>query len=273
MTCAIKLAFNVKQNLENLGILLNDKTGHIRYARTFIPLVLNYELLLVRHGETYGNCGQITAVGEIDHQKVQAEVKDKARRIFQGNVDHAVNQLTPYGRLQADAVAKQLEDDFVVRGWVPDIIFHSPLTRAHETGLPFVQQQRLQARYVVHEQLREMSFGAWENRRVCDLPDTHPGHLLYKEQNALVVESGLDVHGHYQRGECFAETLLNASTVLKQLNEEYAKKRVIFFSHSLFGAACGILLGKGRLVEDKSYLAFDGVNYLLPHATPIAMNF
>lgn len=273
MTCAIKLVFNIRQNLENIGILLNDKTGHIRYARNFIPLALNFELLLVRHGETYGNCGQITPMGEIDHDRIKADKKDKSQRIFQGNVDHAINQLTTYGRSQAINVAQQLEENFLFKGWIPDVIFHSPLTRALETGLPFVEKNHLENRYRVHDQLREMSFGAWENRRVCDLPEQHPGHLLYKEQNALVVESGLDRHGLYQRGECFAETLLNVSSLLKQLNEEYARKRIIFFTHSLFGAACGIILGKGRLAEDKSYLAFDGVNYLLPHATPIPMNF
>ena len=56
----------------------------------------------------------------------------------------------------------------------------------------------------------------------------------------------------------------------------YAKKKILIFSHSMWGAACCILLGHGKKVEHGNYLAFDGKHkngtpYSLVHATPFLL--
>ena len=71
---------------------------------------------------------------------------------------------------------------------------------------------------------------------------------------------------------------MRAYNILTGLNDLYSGKRVLMFSHSMFGAACCILLGKGQNFENSPYLAFDGKKkdgtyYTMPHTTPFSMNF
>lgn len=272
------LRFNLADQINDLGLELDVMTGHLRYARSFTPLEINSEVIIVRHGETYGNCGQITMDAKIDTEAVERNQKDKMRRVFQGNVDTEINQLTTLGHEQAKQAAVELEHDYIASGWFPDIIFHSPLNRARETGLYFVMNNHYENRYFSHHDIRELSFGAWENKRICDLPDNHRAHSFYLDQNAMVVESGINNNGDYQKGECFADIIITAHQFLQKLHTDYPHKRIILFSHSMFGAACCILFGKGRNFENSNYLAFDGKDsqgrdYCLPHATPIALNF
>lgn len=267
---------NISKKLFEIGISTDEK-GHIRYAKHFKSLELRFDLVFVRHGETYGNCGQATSDGKIDKSYVMANNKAYDRRIFQGNVDTEINMLTDYGKQQALSVAKQLEEQLLKNGWSPDIIFYSPLSRARDTGLPFVERNGLIDRFVQLNDLREMCFGSWENRRVCDMKVDDPCHLFYKNQNALVKHCGINVDGEFQNSENFCEVLIRAYNLLQALNENCNDKRIIMFSHSMFGAACFILLGMGQVCENNNYLAFDGKrgdgkSYAISNATPYYLN-
>lgn len=271
-------AILMQEKLHQLGIALDVQTGHLFYDCLFKPKPYTFQLMFVRHGETYGNCGQSTISGEINHELVQLGIKDKQKRIYQGFVDTEINQLTQVGQEQAIQVANLLEEKFLNQHWQPDFIFHSPLTRAKDTGFPFVEKHRLQDRYIVHPDIREMSFGAWENRRICDMKSNDPCHLFYQQQHALVKKPGVNAQGVYQDAECFCEVLLRAHEVLQAFEQEYPGKRIVLFSHSMFGAACCILFGLGQEHDQLPCLAFDGkrengLSYALPHATPVALNF
>lgn len=268
----------LQQKLFDLGIKLEIHTGHLFYAPYFNPLALDFELLFVRHGETYGNCGQSSSDGRIDNESVQKNIKNKEQRIFQGNVDSEINQLTDQGKKQALAVAERLKTDFFDQDWIPDIILISPLTRAKETALPLIQQYQLQDRCFIHEGIREMSFGSWDNKRVCDFHTHDSCHLFYRTQHALVKSSGRNDNGLDCQAENFCDVLLRAQNVLLSLNKDYAGKKILMFSHSMFGAACCILLGKGQTIENGMHLAFDGKRqdgtyYTLPNAIPFSLNF
>ena len=267
----------IQTRLQNLGILLESKTGHIFYSNEFKPLTLNFDLVFVRHGETYGNCGQSTADGDIDIESVNLSIKNRDKRIYQGNVDTEINQLTKDGIKQATAAADKLKEDFLGNGWAPDIIFISPLKRAKDTALPFISINDLESRCIIHEGIKEMSFGLWDNRRVCDLPSNNSCHLFYLNQHALVKDSGINGNGLYNDGENFCEVVLRAYEVLMEINNKHNGKKILMFSHSMFGAACSILLGKGQQIENDTYLAFDGKRtdgtyYTMPNATPILLN-
>jgi broad specificity phosphatase PhoE len=261
--------------LQSLGIVLNVKTGHLSYIKNFQPLKLNFELVFVRHGETYGNCGQSTAKGKIDLSLVNAMTKNTEKRIFQGDVDTEINQLTDLGRLQAEDAAILLEDELLSHNWVPTIVYYSPLTRAKETGLTFVNRNNFHEIYVACNGIREMSFGTWDNQRVCDMTPTNVCHSFYQNQNSLV--RNIDSKTQ-QPSESFCDVLKRAYTTLLELNEKHQGGKVVMFSHSMFGAACCILLGKGQRIENGNYLAFDGKrsngeHYTMPHATPFYLNF
>ncbi len=266
-----------KNKLSSLGIILDIPTGHLFYDIDFRPLKLSYDLLFVRHGETFGNCGQITKEGKIDKNLVDLNLKNSEHRIFQGRVDEEINQLTTLGIWQANHVAQIIEKEYLHEGWQPDSIFHSPLLRAKSTGLPFIERNSLWAKYHVHPGITEMSFGCWDNRRVCDFEIENECHLFYKDQNALIKKTGINGNGLHQDAESFCDVIIRAYDVLKDLNSSYEGKKIIFFSHSMFGAACSILLGKCQSIENDSYLAFDGkrkdgTSYIMPHTSPVMLN-
>ena len=269
--------FEYQKEMQDIGITLDITTGHIFYNEKFQAFPLNCELIFVRHGETYGNCGQGKANGAIDYALVKANIKHKAKRIYQGNVDTEINQLTEYGKQQAITAAERLKSDLLEKGWKPDAIFVSPLARAKDTALPFITQNKFEDRCVILEKIREMSFGAWENRRICDIPSNDPCHLFYREQNALVKSTEVYANGLKQDGECFCDVLIRAHDVFYDLNNNHATKKTLMFSHSMFGAACCILLGKGQRIENGEYLAFDGQrangkSYTIPLATPFILH-
>lgn len=259
-----------------IGININLNKGQLSYQRNFEPMHLNFELVFIRHGETYGNAGFSTQNGEIDLNAVKLGNRCHEKRIFQGNVDEPINQLTDLGKQQAVAAANQLFDQH----WIPDIIFHSPLKRAKDTGLPFVEllkKNNISCEYRECPNIRELSFGAWENRRVCDMPIKHPCHQFYQMQNALIKEDGDNIHGNFCEAESFYQVLLRAYETLNQFNEQYHGKKILMYSHSMFGAACCILMGKGKVIENGHYLAFDGKkrdgsSYTMPNATPFFLN-
>lgn len=268
---------NIKSKLLKLGIKLEAESGHIYYLENYKPVQLDYDLVFIRHGETYGNCGQVTELGEIDVEMVKSGKKDKEKRIFQGDVDDLVNQLTEVGMLQAENVAAKMFNDFLLNDWNPDVILISPLMRARQTAEPFVIRYELQDNCMIDDEIKEMSFGVWDNRRVCDFDQENPCHLFYRSQHALVKQSGVNFEGVYKNGENFADVLLRAYCVLMRLNDSYAGKKVLMFSHSMFGAACSILLGKGQQVENDNYLAFDGKrsdgsSYTMSNATPYLLS-
>lgn len=262
--------------IQQMGFELN-KNGQLFYQQSFKPLTLNYQLLFVRHGETFGNCGQATKNAQIDLNLVSTNKKSSLTRVFQGQVDYEINQLTDHGKQQAIALSKHLDQLKNKHFWQPDHIYHSPLKRAKETAAPFVNEANLHDCFEPLETIAEMSFGAWDNRRVCDLPINEQCHAFYKEQNALVKKTGLNGNGDFQHGECFLEVLLRAKKTLLGLNH-FSHKTIIMFSHSIFGAACMILLDRGFLHELHGHIAFDGEkkdgsSYCLPNAMPIACNF
>ena len=88
-----------------------------------------------------------------------------------------------------------------------------------------------------------------------------------------------------RQAEYWKSTLSRAPALLelptdhvRPAEKDYAGKKIILFSHSMFGAACCILYGKARQVENERYLAFDGKSkngehYIMPNATPVLLNF
>lgn len=267
---------HLHSDLNKLGIQLEAHSGHLFYDQTFKPIELSIQLMIVRHGETFGNCGQSTREAEIDFQKVKLGIKNSKNRIYQGDVDKAINQLTPLGKQQAIDASLILEKNFLEQSWIPDFIFYSPLSRAKNTGLPFIKRNHFESRYFIHHGIKEMSFGVWENQRICDMDEKNPCHLLYLNQNSLVKESGINIHGIRKEAENFCEVLLRAYRVCVELDQRYSGKKILLFSHSMFGAACSILAGLCQTVENDEFIAFDGKkqngdSYTLAHATPFLL--
>ncbi len=260
---------SMKDKMLRIGIVLNEENGHIKYDDSFVPF--NLDLVLVRHGETPGNCGQSTPDGQLDSELVKSNIKDKKKRIYQGNVDEEINKLSDTGIQQAKEVALKLKRDFLDKGWKPDLVITSPLSRAIETGRPFAEQNGFEM--IVHPGIREMSFGWCENVRVCDIDKDHPSHQFYLDQHALI-KNDKNPKGEYVEAENFCEVILRVYDVLFDISETHPGAKILAFSHSMVGAACCILTGNGQLIENGDYIAFDGEKengepYTLRNATPV----
>jgi broad specificity phosphatase PhoE len=267
----------IRRQLHRIGIELNIDTGHLFYSRSFKPFNFDFELVFVRHGETYGNCGQSTKTGKIDTKLVSVDAKDREKRIFQGDIDTEINQLTAHGKQQALEVGEKLKNDFLDKGWDPDIIFISPLSRAKLTALPFILKNSFKDRSFIYDSIKEISFGSWENRRICDIDANDDCHLFYRNQHALIKSIGIDGNHTNHQPESFCDVLLRANNVLSDINVNYPGKKILMFSHSIFGSACLILAGRGQKVENGEHLAFDGRRkdgsyYAIPNATPFLLN-
>src|SRR5687768_8044551 len=94
--------------LNEFGLDVEIQSGHLSYNHDFKPLELTTQIVFIRHGETYGNCGQITSEGSVDQELIRLGLKNKMQRVFQGYVDTEANQLTAYGKQQALQVAEKL---------------------------------------------------------------------------------------------------------------------------------------------------------------------
>jgi hypothetical protein len=78
---------------------------------------------------------------------------------------------------------------------------------------------------IVNNEMREMSFGAWDNWRVCGFAAADSCHLFYKNQHVLVKEAGINGNHEQQEGENFVGVLLRAYFVLQSINEKHAGKK------------------------------------------------
>lgn len=101
-------------------------------------------------------------------------------------MDEPQNALNEIGLAQAEEAADKLD----ALGVDPDLIVLSPLARAADTGLAFVNRHpELKTRTEYWKEAAEMRFGSWDNVMVKDLEDDNICHLFYLTQNAVVKPS------------------------------------------------------------------------------------
>lgn len=239
---------------EKWGFKLTTEDGHLRYSPTFQPLSLNFDVIYVRHGKTEGNTEP---------------------RIFQGDVDYWENELTEVGQRQAVEAADKLDEMMAKENWKPDYIVLSPLDRAVKTAEPFMKRHP-EIKYEKNPETKEMAFGEWDNVRVIDIPADSIAHLFYLDQNVLVTDpSGAHVvksgfkgrkEGEKIPAETFVDVIDRMANAIKNLKVKDGAQ-VLFFGHSMAGAALSMLLGHGKCIDDTGALGFDG-KYIMPNATP-----
>jgi len=240
-----------------MGLALDMAGGQVAYAPDFAPLPLCFDLMYCRHGKTTGNTEP---------------------RVYQGFVDEPQNALNEIGLAQAQEAADKLD----ALSLDPDLIVLSPLARATDTGLAYVDRHpELKARTESWDEAAEMRFGAWDNVKVKDLADDNICHLFYLAQNAVVkaAEPYTSPDGQSYASENFVEVCERTHAMLAKLNARMAplaaeKKKqplLIMYGHSMAVSALSVLTGNGKVVDGQSYLGFDG-KYIMPNATPVFLH-
>ncbi|THJ75594.1 bifunctional RNase H/acid phosphatase [Candidatus Frankia alpina] len=126
---------------------------------------------------------------------------------FSGTVEAS---LTDLGMSQAAAVADRLRDEPF------DLIVSSPLKRARQTA------EALGRDYVVDDDLRETSFGAWEGMTFGEVRERFPDEL-----NAWLADPNVPPPG----GESLISTVTRVARVRDRLLVEQPSKRVLVVSH------------------------------------------
>eukprot|EP00918_Siedleckia_nematoides_P064711 GHVU01140705.1.p1 GENE.GHVU01140705.1~~GHVU01140705.1.p1 ORF type:complete len:318 (-),score=40.34 GHVU01140705.1:776-1681(-) len=238
------------------GLRLDIDSGRLYYSPDFEPVEVKYEVGYVRHGKTEGNTEP---------------------RIYQGCVDYEDNQLNGIGLGQALDAAKKMEDLTAATGWKPQLIVCSPLKRALATSAPYAKAHP-EIPVMTVEATKEMAFGDWDDVQVKDVPWDSIGHLFYLEQNAVVKSDKPHINkadGTPIPAECFVEVLTRVKAALLELNSKIpsmmpAGSKVLFFGHSMAGAAVSILLGHGKAEAGSGALGFDG-SFIMPNATPVTL--
>ena len=91
-----------------------------------------------------------------------AEVEARYQRVFGGTIDM---ELSPFGKTQADALAKYLRSEKF------DAIYASPMIRAQQTLAAILENRALQP--IIREGLREVDFGIWTGLSWQELHDRH----------------------------------------------------------------------------------------------------
>jgi len=80
----------------------------------------------------------------------------------------------------------------------------------------------MRPRFFSLPEAKEMKFGSWENRRICDFSYDDPSHSFYREQNALIKSKEPD-----SKGESFCELIIRANKVLEDLNKKHNRESKI----------------------------------------------
>ena len=212
---------------------------------------LDFPMIVVRHGETDGN----------------------RRFMFQGHVDEAENQLNKTGKKQARAAAKKLFRELqktlgrkllmemARSGRLP--VLTSPLGRAKETAEYFLEYFKQQTGILLREEIEpdliEVNFGA------CDgysLEQIHDEELI-----ALIdrYRSTQDATISWKAGESFLAMTLRAKKLLETMNQNYAGKVVVAFTHGTFMSALRTAVGDRALLKENGMVAFR--DKVLPHGT------
>lgn len=161
------------------------------------------QLIFIRHGETEHNVAGIA----------------------QGWNDSALSER---GRRQVDALARRL----VALG--ADALFSSPLGRALATAQAISDATGLEIR--THEDLREMSYGSWENRSFLDIRSQHADEFRrWTTEDDFASPGGESHHAVRERLERAVRHIMGANDgqPLWSLNRSAADlpKRPIIVSH------------------------------------------
>lgn len=248
---------DLKAKLDILKLSVDFTTGKLSYNSDFVPVHINYSLCYIRHGKTDGNTEP---------------------RVYQGQVDYPNNALVDIGVQQADSAADLL---LASPFHPPHLVILSPLARASDTGMAYVNKLAPDVRsHVAVESWPdsvEMAFGDWDNMEVRHMPPNHICHLFYLDQNAIVKADKPHVlpSGREIPSETFVDVLIRMKDVLESINHHTLvertvssgseKTRVAMYGHSMVGAAVLILLGQGK--SENGFLGFDG-SFIMPNATP-----
>jgi probable phosphomutase (TIGR03848 family) len=122
-------------------------------------------------------------------------------------------RLSPEGVREAEALAERLEGSSI------RALYSSPLERARETAAPIAARLRLEVQ--IADELNEIDFGEWTNRRLADL------HELEEWRRFQIFRSGSLIPG----GEAVVEVQARMLRLVERLCARHPGQTVALISH------------------------------------------
>lgn len=236
-------------------ILVHKITGQLYMNGAAVRL--KFPMLVVRHGETDGNL----------------------RNILSGQIDGPENQLNANGKKQAQQTARNIFVELEKRLGRPRllemahsgrlVILSSPITRAKDTAEVFVDHFRMKTsaglKVILETDLKEISFGKYDGCALEEIDDTEFAALVKRYRETQ--DATIDWQGS---GESFLTVAIRAKQLLERLNQIYARKLVVAFSHGTFISAMRTALGDRALFNENGIVAFR--DRIIGHAAPHWLN-
>ncbi len=242
MKARVELRKNVSETLQQMGFWVNQSTGQLFYKEPYFPPALDLDLYVIRHGETH----------------IIAEGLRTGRKRFQGSgMDNEGAQLTPKGRVQAQADAEKLFEKFKDQITAnPDqfVVIINPLGRVRDTAEPFIRLVReklgIELKVMIDPDTKEIFQGEWEGLTNEQIKAQF-GREQFKAARSYQKWSVLAKPEH---GESFAHLIIRAAAFWKRMNEQYRGKTVILFNHAAFSGALQVLKKDMRVVHPEGHI-------------------
>ena len=196
------------------------------------------ELVLVRHGESVGNLAA-TAAGQQGLARLDLDYRDPDTPLS----DNGIAQAEALGRHVAKSRAEAR----------PDVVLGSPYVRAASTMEHVLGAWRGAPTPVFDERLRERDLGLFDGMTGQGIRDTYPEEAARREAMGKF----------YYRppgGESWTDVVLRVRSVLGDVRETYAGRRVWVFTHQAVIMAFRYLL---ESLTEQELLRIDG-------STPLA---
>ena len=239
------------------GILLNKETGRIKFRyEDKPPMIIDFVLWGVRHGQTEGN---------------------RIQGFFQGSGDGEMNQLTKDSERQAATMAEKFFAQLKSRLKPGEklVVVVSNLNRAIKTADPFI---KLAGENEILERVpgeldklaQEMSFGIYDSKAPEELrKELSPEQFELYQSYERSYRRGLNAAIVPENGENFLHMLIRTKQLLEELNRLYKGRTVIIYGHGSALSAVRVLLGDKGLVDESGQI--DWRAKMIPHTTPLLL--
>ncbi len=238
-----------KKMLSDLGFEVIDQEGHIRYKAGYEPPVLKCDLVMIPHGNTYGN----------------------SMEVFQGQNEGPLARLDDKGKSQAWRGAQELWQEYqrLLSDGDPGkgyVFLTSPLFRARETAsfqIPRLYHLGLKRAIDVELEMRakEINFGDWGGKKIDELdPAQQKMAQAYKNNSALIAP---------RNGESFPEFMVRVRKFIDEINQRYPGKTVFVYGHGMFTRVLKVLLKTQDVETTRDYIHFQQLRFNRGSPNPI----
>lgn len=230
--------------LDSLGMEICDNQGHVRPKEGSNPIKLNFNLIVIPHGETPANKIKILHGGAAD-----------------GNPENFLNK---NGHQQTKDGKTLLKNMLKENQFTDVVIARPPISRNLETQSTVIPRSEFPT--FISQQASEIFFGegTWDGKTIEEVEAT-----LGKEEARWVSEwRNLNAFARSPNGENMIQLLTRTKNLLELWNREFAGKTIVFFSNGTVSAGIRILTRTDMAFTNEGFLDWRSHEAIPPRGKP-----